>query len=96
MRAEVHAASELTRAGITSVKHIFRYDLSPIFSRLDNAVKAVPILDEATRRVRFADAPKEYRLPVRLTAWSGAGRSCAEAELVLSKRGIERLENLAV
>jgi hypothetical protein len=94
MRADLHASTVLARAGIRSIKHIFRYDLGPIFSRLDNAVKAVPVLDETARRVRFADAPKEYRLPVRLVA-SGDGVALARrAELVLSKRGIERLENL--
>jgi hypothetical protein len=95
LRAEAHASAQLDKAGIHSLKHIFRYDMSPIFSRLDNAVRPVPVLDRATRRVCFADAPKEYRVPVRLQASLGRERCAVEAELVVSKRGVERLENLS-
>jgi hypothetical protein len=93
MRATLHAAEPLVRAHIDSIKHIFRYDLSPIFARLDNAVKQVPVLDPQ-RRVRFADAPKEYRFPARIAfAVAGAPPIVHEAVLVLSKRGIERIES---
>jgi hypothetical protein len=94
MHAELHHCPVLKKSGIQSVKHIFRWDLTPIFSRLDNAVKAVPVLDPVTRRVRFVDAPKEYRLPVQLTCESQGRTMHAEAYIVVSKRGIERLENL--
>jgi hypothetical protein len=93
MRSDLHACPVLGKSGIHSLKHIFRWDLTPIFSRLDNAVKAVPVLDPETRRVRFVDAPKEYRLPVRLVSTSQQGTTVrAEAQLVISKRGLERLE----
>jgi hypothetical protein len=94
MRAEVHACPNQRKSGIQSLKHIFRWDLTPIFSRLDNAVKAVPVLDPDTRRVKFVDAPKEYRIPIELT-YESLGRTVrAQAQLVMSKRGLERLENL--
>src|SRR5262249_12372287 len=93
MRAELPPRPVLKKSGIQSVKHIFRWDLTPIFSRLDNAVKAVPVLDPVTRRVRFVDAPKEYRLPVQLTCESEGRTMHTEAHIVVSKRGIERLEN---
>jgi hypothetical protein len=92
LRGEASPSPLLERAGICSLKHIFRYDLSPIFSRLDNAVKPVPVLDPKTRRVCFADAPKEYRLPVTLCARLEGRETRVGAELVVSKRGIERLE----
>jgi hypothetical protein len=93
MRATLHAARPLERAHIDSVKHIFRYDLSPIFARLDNAVKQVPVLDPQ-RRVRFADAPKEYRFPLGITFAPADGDRLEHlAYLVLSKRGIERIES---
>jgi hypothetical protein len=95
MRSEVHACPQLGRSGIHSLKHIFRWDLTPVFSRLDNAMKAVPVLDPETRRVRFVDAPKEYRLPVNLTCTSGGRITRTEAQLVVSKRGLERLESFA-
>ena len=92
MRAALHAAPPLARAHIDSIKHIFRYDLSPIFARLDNAVKQVPVLD-ANRRVRFADAPKEYRFPTRIAFRPQDGAPIEHhAYLVVSKRGIERVE----
>jgi hypothetical protein len=92
MRATLQASAPLARAHIDSVKHIFRYDLSPIFSRLDNAVKQVPVLDRQ-RRVRFADAPKEYRFPLGIVFTPASGeRLVHNAYLVLSKRGIERIE----
>src|SRR5262249_34844915 len=68
MSADLHACPLAAGTGIRNIKHIFRYDLTPIFSRLDNAVKAVPVLDPETRRVKFVEAPKEYRLPLRLRA----------------------------
>ena len=92
MRATLHPAPALERAHIFSIKHIFRYDLSPIFSRLDNAVKQVPVLDEH-RRVRFADAPREYRFPARIIFQPVDGETIDHhAYLVVSKRGIERIE----
>jgi hypothetical protein len=95
MRAEVQACPNQRKSGIQSLKHIFRWDLTPIFSRLDNAVKAVPVLDPETRRVKFVDAPKEYRIPVELNCESNGRTVRAQAQLVISKRGLERLENLA-
>jgi hypothetical protein len=74
------------------VKHVFRYDLSPLFARLDDAVKQVPIFDEKTRRVRFIDAPRCYRVPVAVTVVSGTERWEAAGIVVLHKRGLERIE----
>jgi len=92
MRATLHPAPALERAHIFSIKHIFRYDLSPIFARLDNAVKQVPVLDN-NRRVRFADAPREYRFPARIVFHAVEGETIEhQAYLIVSKRGIERIE----
>jgi len=91
-RGEVVPNAQLVRSGVRRVKHVFRYDLSPIFARLDDATKPVPVLDDASRRVRFIDAPRCYRMPVTVALESG-GRSYTErATLVLHKRGLERLE----
>jgi hypothetical protein len=92
MRATLHAAPPLEQAHIFSIKHIFRYDLSPVFARLDNAVKQVPVLD-GQRRVRFADAPREYRFPAQIAFAPVDGETIEHnAYLVVSKRGIERIE----
>jgi hypothetical protein len=96
MRAELQPAGPpLVNAHIDSVKHIFRYDLSPIFSRLDDSVKPVPIVDGVAdeRHVRFCDAPREYRFPAQVAyALVGGARLERDCVLVLSKRGIERIE----
>jgi len=93
MRVELHRSGVLRDKQIRSIKHIFRYDLDPIFGRLDNAVKPVPVLDEQARRVLFVEAPKEYRVPVRVVArQEGLADAETHGVLVLSKRGIERLE----
>ena len=61
--------------GVRRVKHIFRYDLSPLFARLDDPVKQVPVFDGATRRVAFTAAPRCYRVAVRLRVRCGRRRA---------------------
>jgi hypothetical protein len=89
---EVFPNAQLLRSGVRRVKHVFRYDLSPLFARLDDATKPVPVLDGASRRVRFINAPRCYRLPVTVETSSGSQRHVEHATLVLHKRGLERLE----
>jgi hypothetical protein len=48
-KGTVSPQAQLTAAGVRRIKHVFRYDLSPLFARLDDAVKPVPVLDVATR-----------------------------------------------
>ncbi len=91
-RGNVFPQTELSRGGVTRLKHVFRYDLSPIFSRLDDAMKQVPVLDEATHRVRFIDAPRCYRVPVKVRITTAAGTSEEAGTLVLHKRGLDRIE----
>ncbi len=83
----------LVRAGISRVKHVFRYDLSPLFARLDDATKPVPFVDPTTRRIRFTQAPRCYRVPIRLVARVGKNAVNEErGSLVLHKRGLERID----
>lgn len=84
--------AQLLASGVRRVKHVFRYDLSPLFARLDDALKPVPVLDAATRKVCFIDAPRCYRVPLRVAVTCGAHRHTEAATLVLHKRGLERLE----
>jgi hypothetical protein len=94
MRAELEPAPALRALHIDSVKHIFRYDLSPIFARLDDAVKPVPVVavDEGERRVRFCDAPREYRFRGRVAYSDGGAGQSRDVVIVVTKRGIERIE----
>lgn len=82
----------LKRDGVRRIKHVFRYDLSPLFGRLDDSKKQVPVLDGAPRRVRFVDAPRCYRLPVRLMLTCNGQRTEENVTLVVHKRGLDRLE----
>jgi hypothetical protein len=91
-RGEVVPNAQLVRSGVRRVKHVFRYDLSPIFPRLDDATKPVPVLDDVSRRVRFIDAPRCYRLPVTVEIESGGQKYTERATLVMHKRGLERIE----
>jgi hypothetical protein len=88
----VSPQAQLTRGGVRRIKHVFRYDLSPLFARLDDTVKPVPVLDAATGRVKFTDAPRCYRLPVRVKVTCGGTRSEEIVTLVLHKRGLDRLD----
>lgn len=91
-RGEVLSNDQLLSSGVRRVKHVFRYDLSPLFARLDDATKPVPVLDDASRRVRFIDAPRCYRIPVSVAIESGSHKYTERATLVMHKRGLERLE----
>ena len=84
--------AQLLASGVRRVKHVFRYDLSPLFARLDDALKPVPVLDEQTRKVRFIDAPRCYRVPLKVAVRCGAQNYTENATLVIHKRGLERLE----
>lgn len=83
----------LKNEGVRRIKHVFRYDLSPLFTRLDDSVKQVPVLDGLSpRRVRFVDAPRCYRLPVRLRLTCDGQTTEENLTLVVHKRGLDRLE----
>jgi hypothetical protein len=91
-RGVVFAKPPLAASGVRRVKHVFRYDLSPLFARLDDPIKQVPVLDATTRKVIFTAAPRCYRVPVRLHVTCDGARVDERATLVLHKRGLDRLE----
>jgi hypothetical protein len=73
------------------VRHVLRYDVSPLLPRLADDVRCVPLID-ASGAVRFADAPRRYLVPVSVQL-SFAGEEYQEqVTLVLEKRGIARLD----
>jgi hypothetical protein len=94
-RGRVTPQAALLASGVRRVKHIFRYDLSPLFARLDDTVKQVPVFDPVTRRVSFVDAPRRYRVPIRLLVSCGAESRVVQATLVLHKGGLDRIEEQA-
>jgi len=52
----------------------------------------VPVLDQATRRALFVDAPRRYQLPIHLSATGLDNRTEVEANLIVDKLGIQRLD----
>jgi hypothetical protein len=91
-RGSVFPRAALWGQGVRRIKHVFRYDLSPLFARLDDTAKPVPVLDPQTRRACFAAAPRCYRIPVSIRVRCGRAWSVERATLVLTKRGLDRLE----
>ena len=81
---------ELLTRGIVSLKQIFRYDLSWLFARLDDARKAVPVL--SADGLRIAEALRRYRTPVRARLVVGHCTYERAAIAVLHKGGLDRLE----
>jgi hypothetical protein len=81
----------LSSAGVSRVRHIFRYDVSPLLPRLADDVKSVPFVG-ADGVVRFADAPRRYQVPVSVRLEAGGEAYEEHATLVLEKRGITRMD----
>jgi hypothetical protein len=90
-RARVTRLKGPTGSVFERLKIIFRYDLSPILSRLDDSVKRVPVPGAGRERVRFADAPRLYRVPMTISVATRAGVERREAIIVLNRRGIARI-----
>lgn len=94
LTATLEPAPAARKKGLGRVKHIFRYDFAPLLSRLDSSRRRVPVAD-CDGNVNFVEAPKEYRVPLRLCVRiRGRSKPVRESagELVISRRGIERLE----
>jgi len=64
-----HTGLELLhKQGMSGLKHVFRYDLSPLFAKLDDHAKRVPVLRLGEQPgVAIQAASRVYTVPV--TAW---------------------------
>jgi hypothetical protein len=81
----------LSEGGVGRVRHIFRYDVSPLLPRLADEVKIVPFVDQAGA-VRFAEAPRRYQIPISVRLHQGGETVEEHATLVLEKRGLTRVD----
>ena len=84
----VHPQRELSRAGVKSVRHIFRYDLSSLFARLDDDRKLVPVVD-GNGRVSVIEAMRKYRVRVDVRATFAGERHVHKTEIILDKNGLQ-------
>ena len=83
----MYPQEELSQAGVKSVRHIFRYDLSSLFPRLDDERKLVPVLD-GNGRVSVIEAMRKYRVRVDVRATFAGERHEHKAEIILDKNGL--------
>jgi hypothetical protein len=81
----------IAASGAKSIRHVFRYDLTPLFSRLHDEVKRIPVV-EADNHIRFVDAPRRYRVPVTVSLRYDNVVHEQRVTLVLDKRGLRRIE----
>ena len=93
-RVEQSAATkrELERKGLRSVKQIFRFDLSPVFPRLDDPVKRIPVLAKDGTSITWVDAPRTYHFPLTARVVTPDATTTATGEVVAQKSGIGRLD----
>lgn len=87
----VEPLEALPREGVSRVRHIFRYDVSPLLPRLADDIKRVAFVS-AAGVVEFAEAPRRYPIPVSVRLRYGGEVREERATLVLEKRGITHLE----
>lgn len=95
MRGSLLGDRRLGAHGHERVKLVFRYDLSPLFNKLDDPIKHVPVLDSDGKSMRFAEAARCYRLPVRLEVRHRGALHEQGGVLVTHKLGLERIERAA-
>ena len=88
-RARVMRLKGQSAGAFERLKIVFRYDLAPILTRLDDSPKRVPV--PSAKGVRFADAPRLYRVPLTLLVETPAGAERRDAVIVLNRRGIVRI-----
>lgn len=91
-RGHLLANATVATSGARRIRHVFRYDLSSLFSRLHDPVKRVPVVDPATRHARFVDAPRRYQLPIQVRVSMHHIEREVRANLVVDKLGIRRLD----
>jgi hypothetical protein len=87
-RTRVKKSSDPALAGFRFAKLVFRYDLSPLLTRLDDSVKRVPVPGHGRSPVRFADAPRIYRIALRLSVRTEEGVDERRALVLLRRDGI--------
>ncbi len=85
------ALPAMSSSGTMDVRHFFRYDLSPLFSRLHDEVKRVPVIEDEGR-VRFVDAPRRYQGPLSVRLRYDDEVFEEHVTLVLDKQGLTRVD----
>jgi hypothetical protein len=82
---------ELRERGIACLKQVYRYDLSWLFARLDDALKTVPVFGKEGA-FSLAEAARCYRMPAKVQLTLGQKTHSHSATVVMHKHGLERFE----
>lgn len=91
-KGTIKSCPELAASGALRMRQVFRYDLSPLFPRLQDPVKRIPVFDAQTGHSRFVDAPRRYQIPIRIVVRSGERTQETAMTLIVDKQGIVRME----
>jgi hypothetical protein len=91
LRGVVKHEAVLAEAGVSRVRHIFRYDVSPLLPRLSDDIKRVPFVG-AGGAVHVAEVPRRYQIPVHVRLSHGGEAHEERAVIVIEKRGITRMD----
>lgn len=92
MQGVLEGSPKLAAKGAERVKMVFRYDFTPLFSRLHDPVEEVPILDDSGERLSFAEAPRLYRFPIESQLFDGETTHTFSGTLLAHKYGLVRVD----
>lgn len=92
LQGEMKGDARLALHGSRRVKMVFRYDFTPLFSRLHDPVEEVPVLDETGEGLHFTEAPRLYRVPIEARIRYGDASESFEGTLLAHKYGLVRIE----
>ncbi|MGB7791219.1 MAG: hypothetical protein WBL39_08390, partial [Terrimicrobiaceae bacterium] len=67
-RGAIAPQPQLAAAGVRYVRQLFRYDLTPLCTRLHDPIKSIPVLDAESGRAKFVGAPPRYQMPISVLA----------------------------
>jgi hypothetical protein len=93
-RGVIMPQAELAAAGFRHVRQLFRYDLTPLCTRLHDPIKSIPVRDATSGRAKFVAASRRYQMPIRVLATTVQDRQELKASLILDKQGIVRIEHM--
>jgi hypothetical protein len=79
--------SSLAASDATSIRHVFRCDLSPLLTRIHCGDVRVPVM-EAGRLVGFDEAPNRYHIPLLVRVSYDDQSHQERVTLVVDKRGL--------
>lgn len=93
MRIDQRDSGVPSNWGVAGVKHVMRYDLSPLFSRIAQGMRSVPIAED-DGEFRSELVRKRYELPVRcsLTPIGGGEPIVRSGMLLIDRRGLRELK----